>query len=849
MTTGWALPNRRRFIEDTVARFTYDTSVYKADQTGCDASGGPTGNVSLFEHQRIVARFLSEETPYRGLLLYHGLGAGKSCAAINAAAQHAGRRRTVVLLPAALEANFVGEVAKCGRAGPSTRWRFEPLKGTAALSAAAARTGINVAVLRRNGGLWMDAEDGTALSRLPPEARAQVHAQVAAEITFFHYNGLTRSHLGALTRLLDTEQCIVIIDEVHNFISRAINNPTSLAAMLHTLLCSSSTVRVIALSGTPFLNHPREIAFLVNLVKGFERMVDVSIRVQAAAASGDVALAMTRDLGACAYVDHVERLDFQRGRLRLRMAPPGFRRVEGELFAADPDSTPEAGVAEVKGVLSRLGVGIIGEPHEVTVPLMPQDVEGFFEAFVDEGTLSLKNKDMFRRRMLGFVSHFGFQNRELFPAIRSDEVVRCDMHPHQAKRYMEVRSDEIKTEEAVAKRRAALNMLDNPGQVYKTFSRMACNFVFPTGIKRPYPSTMEELTVEEGGGGDATYEGAIARAVAAIAKDGDTHLGRNLAHHSAKFQALLDRLDTSPGTALLYSQFRTVEGITLLAEALRVRGYTELRARGVASLDIEGDASHPRFIVYDGSSQLLLDVFNSNMAAVPPAALEQLHRVHGPDASNVRGDIARVLLITQSGAEGISLRNVRQVHILEPYWNNIRLDQVIGRAVRTCSHTALPRGDRDVRVYRYVSVLPRALVPPTSRVMLHDGGRTADELVMGIAERKTHVMREILDMMREVAVDCAAHRELHEGVTCYTFSGQQRDGLAYDVDLALDELAGQAEKQTAQLVEIQHKQYLLMAATNDLYDYKLYKRGILRYVGRLVPITRDGRKGFYIKEP
>ena len=847
---GWVLPNRKRFIDDTAARFKYDTTVYTTDQAGCDGVGGPSGSVSLFEHQRIVARFLADETPYRGLLLYHGLGAGKSCAAIHAAAQHAGRRRTVVLLPAALEANFVGEVAKCGRAGPSTKWRFEPLNGAAALSAAASRTGLAVTVLRRNGGLWVeDDAGGTALARLPPAARAQVLAQTAAEMTFFHYNGLTRAHMGTLRRLLDTEPCVVIIDEVHNFISRAINNPASLTGMLHTLLCSSRTIRVIALSGTPFLNHPREIAFLVNLVKGFEHLMEMGIRAPTTSKS-DVALAVVRDLGACKLVDHVDRLDFQHGRMRIRMAPQGFRRVEGtELFAPDPISTIEAGLAEVRDALSRHGVGVVGEPREVQVPLMPQDVEGFFEAFVDEATLSIKNKDMFRRRMLGFVSHFGFQNRELFPTIRGDEVIRCDMHPHQAKRYMEVRADEIKTEEGVAKRRAALNMLDAPGQVYKTFSRMACNFVFPTGIKRPYPSTMDDLTAEEGGGGDSTYEGAIARAVAAVAKGGTTHLGRELSHNSTKFSALLDRLETSPGTVLVYSQFRKVEGIALLAEALIVRGFTELRARGATALDLEGEGpARPRFIVYDGTSQLLLDVFNSNFAALPPPVLEQLQRTHGPDVSNVRGEVARVLLITQSGAEGISLRNVRQVHILEPYWNNIRLDQVIGRAVRTCSHAALPRGDRNVQVYRYVSVLPRALVPPTSRVMIHDGGRTADELVMSIAERKTRVMREILDMMREVAVDCAAHRELHEGVTCYAFS-EPKDGLAYDIDIAQDELAGQDGRQVAQVVEIKHKQYLLMVATKDLYDYKLYKRGILRYVGRLVPITRDGRKGFYIREP
>ena len=44
------------------------------------------------------------------------------------------------------------------------------------------------------------------------------------------------------------------------------------------------------------------------------------------------------------------------------------------------------------------------------------------------------------------------------------------------------------------------------------------------------------------------------------------------------------------------------------------------------------------------------------------------------------------MIISSAGAEGISLTGVRQVHIMEPYWNVSRLDQVIGRAVRYCSH-------------------------------------------------------------------------------------------------------------------------------------------------------------------
>ena len=54
-----------------------------------------------------------------------------------------------------------------------------------------------------------------------------------------------------------------------------------------------------------------------------------------------------------------------------------------------------------------------------------------------------------------------------------------------------------------------------------------------------------------------------------------------------------------------------------------------------------------------------------------------------------------------STSEGISLMNVRQVHILEPYWNHIRIKQVIGRAIRICSHRYLPMNERKVDVFRY----------------------------------------------------------------------------------------------------------------------------------------------------
>jgi len=73
---------------------------------------------------------------------------------------------------------------------------------------------------------------------------------------------------------------------------------------------------------------------------------------------------------------------------------------------------------------------------------------------------------------------------------------------------------------------------------------------------------------------------------------------------------------------------------------------------------------------------------------------------------NKFGEYIQVMMISKSGAEGISLTCVRQVHIIEPYWNNVRIDQVFGRAIRRNSHIQLDEDDRNVEQYLYLSSFP-----------------------------------------------------------------------------------------------------------------------------------------------
>ena len=58
-------------------------------------------------------------------------------------------------------------------------------------------------------------------------------------------------------------------------------------------------------------------------------------------------------------------------------------------------------------------------------------------------------------------------------------------------------------------------------------------------------------------------------------------------------------------------------------------------------------------------------------------------------------------MLTSSGSEGITLRNTRCIHIIEPYWHPVRTERVIGRARRICSHQALEEL-RTVEVFLYL---------------------------------------------------------------------------------------------------------------------------------------------------
>jgi superfamily II DNA or RNA helicase len=110
--------------------------------------------------------------------------------------------------------------------------------------------------------------------------------------------------------------------------------------------------------------------------------------------------------------------------------------------------------------------------------------------------------------------------------------------------------------------------------------------------------------------------------------------------------------------------------------------------------------------------------------------------------NNKEGHQIKVLLISKAGSEGIDLKYIRQIHVMEPWYNMNRIEQIIGRAVRNFSHKDLPFEKRNVQIFLYGTILKNALE------------EAADLYVYRISEIKAVKIGKVTRLLKETAVDC-----------------------------------------------------------------------------------------------
>ena len=233
---------------------------------------------------------------------------------------------------------------------------------------------------------------------------------------------------------------------------------------------------------------------------------------------------------------------------------------------------------------------------------------------------------------------------------------------------------------------------------------------------------------------------------------------------STKFNSILDRIDDliegkkGASTAFIYSNLVKAGGMELFAETLLQNGYLEYQEDS-RNYDIKDETlDYKSGLTYSEFKKKKLNDFkpatfilvtgggDESGEDVPEIKQKIIQDVfNNPDNSD--GKYIKFILGSRVMNEGVTLKNVKEVHIIDVFYNIPKAEQVIGRAIRMCVHQDVINDNNkhpEVSVYRYV-------------VALNDkkpSDLSTDEILYQKAEIKYLTVKEVERALKEVAFDC-----------------------------------------------------------------------------------------------
>lgn len=974
------LNNRKKFvnfINDLYSKYDDDivNDQSKNEEAGvaCAKAKDPKRVFKLLTHQNIVRDYLNMYTPYRGLLLFHGLGSGKTCSSIAIAEGMKNSKRIIVMIPASLKMNYIEELKKCGDAlyKRNQYWEFVKANGDEMiLKQLHDILSLPMETLRNKDGAWLvNVKNPSNYEKLSRDDQVNLEAQldemIGYKYQFINYNGLRADNLQSFKEngnLFDDS--VVIIDEVHNFISRIagrLKMKESLSYKLYDLLLSARNCKMVLLTGTPIINYPNEIAVIFNILCGYINVWNIPLNVKSSRQMNneEITRILRNRLNMVDYIEYNPKTFM----LKITQNPYGFmnsnnadrhsgmKAVEKDTMEKtdyiklliknyekegirvdesmiDMDLYGERGSISDDGYLNvieqvLMKQKVVVNKKDITVnrlKLLPDNFDDFKSKFIAPDN-SLINTDMLRKRILGMTSYYG-DLENLMAKFDPDidiKNIEIPMSDEQLLVYELARNSERELDKAGRKKKKGpTDVYQDSASTYRIFSRQFCNFVFPSEIQRPMPRDGKEQAMEEDKESGITpeqleaitdlvpleaqmqadgprvepdevlkleetsiellgenYAERIEVALEQLKEGKDQYLSKEgLQRYSPKFLHILENiLDTErhQGLHLVYSNFRSMEGIEILKLIFEANGMAEFKIKKMGGswvLDISPeDISKPKFVLYTGKEntevkEIARKVYNGSWDTIPQSLASQLREI---SQNNNMGEVIKVFMITSSGVEGISLENCRFVHITEPYWHPVRTQQAIGRARRICSHYKLPKELQTVTVFQYIMVFSDEQKESklSAELKRFDTSKldkkkfiTSDEALLEISNIKKELNKEVLQVVKETSIDCALHaaRENKGPLTCFSFGGDITDEHSYKPDIDQDDIdrVDKLNKEVKQIkaveMKIKGQSFAYNKETGEVYDLKSYKEVLAKR--RTDPIVKgkivleNGKKKF-----
>ena len=603
-----------------------------------DSSPYAKERFALTNNQRFLKKLISPETRNRAVLLFHGVGVGKTCSAVQIATNFSSfyTNRALVILPSSLEGNFRKELFDVDKVDFERR-TYESCYGNRYLE---------------------KIPDWYSLSpiQLNKEAQSMINEQFEFMGFIRVVNAIMKIHMQANknnTRKADAENevatrigtmfshRVIVIDEVHNIRTGSDNSKEDrtkkqFPLALKKIIKHAVGIRLVLLSATPMFNDVHEIDWLTEIMFKCDR-----VPYEAEPVQFNTKGRLTSDSKNSLEYFARNYVSFMRGQ--------------------DPSTFPDR---------------LENEGEEVLRAHPTKDISGL---------------------------------REIEP-VSTFPLTASKLSGPQKRAYREI----IKND-AYGKHIKKLEQISNIA----------------------YPS--EEGEVKHGQEGFAAmFEESInaRKQIALSYREGSPKLTPNmLKKHACKMATILRHIREAEGIVMVFS-FYIYSGLLPLAVALEHAGYVKYGGSLLKA---------PPPVTRKGAYIIL-----TAKEGYSPDNHKQIRELNA--AENSDGERIKVVLVGQVGSEGLDMRCVREVHIMEPWYHMNKIEQIIGRAVRFRSHERLPPSKRNVTIYRHVALMENAQA------------ETLDYKNYRVSELKMRRIRQVEDILARYALDCPLNLEQNNRV-------------------------------------------------------------------------------------
>ena len=691
---------------------------------------------------------------------------------------------------------------------------------------------------------------------------------------------------------------VVIIDEVHNFVNQIMNESPA-ATVFYNWIVNSEDVKLIFLSGTPVINKPAEIAILYNMLRGIIHVYDFTIK------STRDEMDVQDDLRKRFYTENssIEQLHVKKKKGKLVISFTKNKSNFESILEDDKIKTIKYNDHTLEQFFNEIYDGLIKDFEMKDISPSREDLnslksleklksgkpinfddetgmifnrrqklfdiyendqmidlsnnENFMEYFFDDSfNIPSKKQVLLRRMLLGLTSYYPIDRSSIvnmpevveakiiplysnYSIVKNINIIPCYMSSIQWTNYENEYTKEKLKKIQQMRRRDMYN--DQQNETFNIRVRQACNIVYEDDSFRADDDDKKKHEV---------YDNMI--------RNDHFSVDKNLKLFSPKFYEIMKNISKfvneegrPTGKILYYSDFRHESGSEVFEKILNANGYEryDSERKDIQTL-IETKDKKKRYTFITGNEtqeerKINKDAFN--------------HK------ENLNGEYVHIILISKSGAEGISLTCVRQVHIMEPFWNYIRVDQVLGRAIRMESHNDLPESERNVEQYLYVAMLPEGNTPEDVFMSMKElewnevekidnsenikqilftehksvyktiqkilsmkketKGRSIDQVLFDIMERKNKISTKITNIIKEASVDCIQNTrdDIQLNEKCLRFSSKVVEEEAHFPGINSSELneIDQKQFQSTFIYKIEPDIFVLLAKKegNDIYVY------------------------------